>query len=76
MHWHHALVCTRTSHDIGCECMVWVDPMFSVDFRVNRLFVLCLIDCRGDMVRSTLRLVSMVGLVARDFVQLERMVLK
>ena len=31
MHWHHALVCTRTSHDIRCECMVWVDSMFSVD---------------------------------------------
>ena len=31
MHWHHALVCIRTSHDIGCECMVWVDSMFSVD---------------------------------------------
>ena len=31
MHWHHAFVCTRTSHDIGCECMVWVDSMFSVE---------------------------------------------
>ena len=31
MHWHHAFVCTRTSHDIGCECMVWVDSRFSID---------------------------------------------
>ena len=32
MHWHHAFVCTRTSHDIRCECMVWVDSMFRVDY--------------------------------------------
>ena len=31
MHWHHAFVCTRISHDIGCECMVWVNSKFSVD---------------------------------------------
>ena len=31
MHWHHAFVCIRTSHDIGCECMVGVDSRFSVD---------------------------------------------
>ena len=31
MQLHHAFVCTRTSHDIGCECMVWVDSKFSVD---------------------------------------------
>ena len=31
MHWHHAFVCIRTSHDIGCECMVLVDSRFSVD---------------------------------------------
>ena len=31
MHWHHAFVCTSTSRGVGCECMVWVDSMFSVD---------------------------------------------
>ena len=31
MHWHYAFVCTRTSHDIGCEYMVLIDSMFSVD---------------------------------------------
>ena len=34
--------------------MVWVDPMFSVDFWVNRYCVWCSINCCGDMVRSTL----------------------
>ena len=43
---------------------------------VNQHHVWCSIGCRGDMVRSTLWLVSMVGLVAWDFVQTERMVLK
>ena len=33
------------------------------------------INCRGDMVRSTL-VVSMVGSVAWDIVQTERMILK
>ena len=54
MNWHNVFVCTRTSHDIGCECMVWVDSMFSVNFWVNHHRVWCSIDCRGDIVRSTL----------------------
>ena len=37
MHWHHAFVCTRTSHDIGCKCMGWVDSMFSVDLGKSTL---------------------------------------
>ena len=53
MHWHHAFVCTRTSHDIGCECMVWVDYMFSVDFGKSAPCLVS-INCRGDMVRLTL----------------------
>ena len=32
MHWRHAFVCTRSSHDIWCESMVWVDSMFRVDY--------------------------------------------
>ena len=53
MHWHHAFVCTRTSHDIGCECMFWVGSMFSVDF-CKSAPCLVLINCRGDMVKLTL----------------------
>ena len=52
MHWHHAFVCTRTSHDIGCECMVWVDSRFSVDHGKSAPW--CSINCRGDIVRLTL----------------------
>ena len=47
-----------------------------VSTMVNRHCVWCSIGYRGDMVRSTLWLVSMVGSVAWDFVQTERMVLK
>ena len=43
---------------------------------VNRNYVWCSIGYHGDMVRSTLWSVSMVGSVAWDFVQTERMVLK
>ena len=43
---------------------------------VNRHRVWYSIGCRGDMVRSTLWLVLMVGSVAWDFVQTEPMVLK
>ena len=56
-------VCIRTSHDIGCECMVWVDSMFSVNHGKSAP---CLVFDK----------LSMVGLVAWDFVQTERMVLK
>ena len=37
MHWHYAFVCTRTSHDIGCECMAWFDSMFNVDLGKSEL---------------------------------------
>ena len=37
MHWHNAFVCTRTSHDIGCECMVWVNSMFRVYYGKSAL---------------------------------------
>ena len=43
---------------------------------VNRHRVWYWINCRGDMIRSTLWLVSMVSSVAWDIVQAERMILK
>ena len=67
MHWHHAFVCTRTSHDIGCECMVWVDSMFSVD--LGKLAP-CLVFDRLSRGHGKVDIVvAMVGLVAWDFVQ-------
>ena len=57
MHQHHAFVCTRTLYDIGCECMVWVDSMFSVDLGESTL---CLVFDGVSWVhgyKSTLRLV-------------------
>ena len=72
MHWHHAFVCIRTSHDIRCECMVWVDH--SVDFGKSAPCLVS-INCRGDM-EDRHWLVSMVGSVAWDITQTERMILK
>ena len=50
MHWHHAFVCTRTLHDIGCECIVCY---VSVNFGKSTPCLVS-INCLGDMVRSTL----------------------
>ena len=53
MHGIMHLYVQETSHDIGCECMVWVDSMFSVDFGKSAPCLVS-INCRGDMVRLTL----------------------
>ena len=69
MNWHNAFVCTRTSHNIGCECMVWVDSMFSVDHGKSAS---CFVFDKLSWGHGKID----IGSIAWDFVQTERMILK